>query len=694
MNTKSIVGRIGPLVVALALMQADVALAQSGLALVRGVVTDGASTPLAGASVTVTNTNTGTQRAMTTDSDGRFVAPGLPPGVYEIEAGKPGLAARRQEALRLLPGASVNVRFALREALTAETVTINDIPAAIEPATAAVRDVIEGDMLVALPLFGRNALDLAATLPAVARRSTGDLAIAGHDALLQRLAVDGFEQTNPIGAGIAGLGGADAPWAVALESVDSLRLDTASYDVESSGGAGVISLQTKAGGNTLRGSALAMAPDSQFGGGIGGPIARNRHFFFASYEGRRETETAADVEDRLAQDVLFVRTDHAVTARHHLGARVTKTTFDRRAPARRWIGELDVHAVAGHLNSVLSPSLVHEVRVQAGAREGIAWLPLFSAEGHVDRLQIANSLTWAGGGHVVKGGIDANRDDMERVAPPAIDVNRFAFFIQDDWRLGDVTLHGGVRNDQERVEPFGTRTDTWSPRGSVAWNPNGGRLVIRGGYGVFYAQTPVFTVLREAPRIRQLTVGGDWEPLRHTVLSATYFRVAGEGVVVEREARDIAPILGSPLDVRVVGASTYDAIAFGAQRRFAQGYSYRFSYTLSRANEDDARGTLDQRHRVAASFVYPTDVLADRYSGWARHALSDWTLSGVAVLARSGWERRSLDFRAARHFDLSGTARLSLLWETVNLTGGGEASGIITALPEGRVMQVGARVEF
>jgi hypothetical protein len=694
MNTKSIVGRIGALAVALALLQADDALAQSGLALVRGFVFDSTATAVAGASVTVTNTDTGAQRALTTDAWGRFAAVALPPGVYEIEAGRQGLAARRQEGLRLVAGANVDVRFELREAPIADTITVNDIPAALAPGNAAARDVIDGDTLAALPLFGRNVLDLTATLPAITRRPTGDLAIAGHDALLQRLAVDGFDLTNPAGAGIAGLGGGDAPWALALESVESLRLDVAGYDVESGGGAGVISVQTKAGGNTLRGSALAMAPDNQFGGGIGGPIARNQHFFFASYEGRRETETADDVEDRLAQNALLLRTDHAVSARHHLGARFSYTTFDRRALARGRSSTFDTHAVAGHLNSVLGPSLVHEVRVQVGTRDGSLLLPLYFSGGQIDRLQIANSLTWAGSGHVVKAGIDAGRDDMERVAPSPVDVSRVALFIQDDWRLGDVTLHGGVRNDQERFDPFGTHTDTWSPRGSIAWNPHAGRLVIRGGYGVFYAQTPVFTVLREAPRIRQLTVGGEWEPLRHTVLSATYFHFAGEGIVVEREPRDIAPMLGSPLEVGIVNASSYDAITFGAQRRFAQGYSYRFSYTLARANENDGRGMLDQRHRVAASFVYPTDVLADRYSGWTRHALTDWTFSGVAVLARSGSERGSVDFRAARHFELTGTARLSLLWETVNVTGGGEPIGIITALPEGRVMQVGARLVF
>jgi hypothetical protein len=693
MNTKSIVRRIGPLLAVLVLLQADVASAQSGLAVVRGLVVDSSSTPLAGASVTVTNADTGARRALATDAEGRFAVAGLPPGLYEIEARGQQLAARRQEGLRLDAGASVDLRLELRDAPTGDTITVNDIPAAIEPSNAAVRDVIDAETLVALPLFGRNVLDLTATLPAVARRSTGDLAIAGHDALLQRLAVDGFEQTNPVGAGIAGLGGADAPWVLALESVQGLKLDAASYDVESSG-LGVISLQTKAGGNIVRGSALALAPDNQFGGGIGGPIARNRHFFFGSYEGRRETRTSDDAEERLAQNALLVRTDHAITARHQLGARVSSTTFDRRAAARGWNSELDSQAVAGHLNSVFGSSLVHEVRVQEASRDGHVRLPLFSAAGQIDRLQIANSLTWAGGGHIVKAGIDAGRDDMDRLAPPAIDVSRFSLFIQNDWRLGDVTLHGGVRNDQERFDPFGVHTDTWSPRGSVAWNPKAGRLVIRGGYGIFYAQTPVHTVLREAPRVRQLTVGGEWEPLRHTVLSATYAHFAGEGVVVEREPRDIASLLGGPLDALVVGASTYDAIVLGAQRRFAQGYSYRVAYTLARVNDEDARGTLDQRHRVAASFVYPTDVLANRYSGWLRHALTDWTLSGVAILARSGWERGSFDVRAARHVDLTGSARLSLLWETVNLTGGGEATGIITALPEGRVMQVGARVSF
>ena len=165
MNVKIIAGRFAALV-ALATSLATVpALAQSATGVVRGEVVDPSGAPMDAVTVVILNIETADRRELTTDRQGRFVAPLLPPGPYEVTAARAGFAVRRQEELELRPGRTETLRLELDAAAVPDTITIGPTPSVIDAAQSHAGGSVAWSEIQQLPLAERRVLDLARLIP-------------------------------------------------------------------------------------------------------------------------------------------------------------------------------------------------------------------------------------------------------------------------------------------------------------------------------------------------------------------------------------------------------------------------------------------------------------------------------------------------------------------------------------------------
>jgi Carboxypeptidase regulatory-like domain len=302
--------------------------AQSHLATIRGVILDPTGAPVPGATVRAVNEATGDVRSATTGTDnGKFAIPALQPGLYRVEAEKQGFALRTAH-IEL----QVNQERSLDLTLTVGPVTERTaVVAAVEPVerdSAALSTVIEERQVAGLPLDGRNYLELSLLAPGTAPAPQGSASSLRGDFALtanggredaQGFLLDGVYNVDPK----LNTPGVQLP----VDAIQEFGVLTNGYDSSfGRNAAGQINVVTRSGTNEFRGSVYGFvrtralnarnffappnepAPDynrEQVGGSIGGPIVRNRTFFFGDYEHthRREgitqvTNVPTDLERR------------------------------------------------------------------------------------------------------------------------------------------------------------------------------------------------------------------------------------------------------------------------------------------------------------------------------------------------------------------------------------------------------------
>jgi hypothetical protein len=164
--------------------------AQVASARLTGIVRDATGAPLAGAAVAVTAVRTGAISKVTTNAEGLYVAPGLPPGEYRISVEAPGFQTIVRERVPLSTGETIRLDVVLQPAGTAESVTVTaDVPV-LRTETGSLGQVISGAQIAHLPLAGRTFISLAALAPASRcrrRRCCADQRRpAPHDGLLRQ----------------------------------------------------------------------------------------------------------------------------------------------------------------------------------------------------------------------------------------------------------------------------------------------------------------------------------------------------------------------------------------------------------------------------------------------------------------------------------------------------------------------------
>ena len=276
---------------------------------IRGVVDDPRGLVIAGATVAIVNIDTGMRRFVTTDAEGRFSFDLLPPGDYSARAVAPGMSPQITPQLHVDVGGSAQLDFHLTVAGAQENITVSGAPSAVETQSSAVSTILDERALADLPLDGRRFSDLALLSPGVTldprsltSSTNGDLSFGGIRGFQNSFLVDGGDYNNAFFAQARGR--YREPYAFSTEVVQEFRVSSNAYGAElGRAGGAVVNVVTKSGSNHLHGTGFYYFRDSalgandpflaykphdrqqQFGNTIGGPIKRNKIFFFAGFDG-------------------------------------------------------------------------------------------------------------------------------------------------------------------------------------------------------------------------------------------------------------------------------------------------------------------------------------------------------------------------------------------------------------------------
>ncbi|HZR31794.1 MAG TPA: carboxypeptidase regulatory-like domain-containing protein [Terriglobales bacterium] len=275
---------------------------------IRGAISDQSGARISAAEIALVNTATGVRERATSNSEGGFVFDLLPPGDYSLRVTAPGMTPQLHTGLHLEVGGALRLDVRLSIAGANESVTVSEAPAMVETQSSAVSSVIDERAISDLPLNGRRFTDLALLTPGVTQdprgltsASNGDLAFGGVRGFQSSFLVDGADNNNAFFAQARGR--YRAPYQFSNEVVQEFRVSSNSYGAElGRAGGAVVNVVTKSGTNHIHGGAFYFLRDSgfnarphfldfkpsdrqhQFGFTLGGPVRRNRAFFYAGFD--------------------------------------------------------------------------------------------------------------------------------------------------------------------------------------------------------------------------------------------------------------------------------------------------------------------------------------------------------------------------------------------------------------------------
>ncbi len=304
----------GALVLLGLLAFADPAFAQITSATISGTIKDQTGAVLPGVDVLVTNADTGLKRSSVTDANGHFTVAGLPPGPYDTRASLQGFGTA-VERVTLVVAQEAGLTLTLRVGTTEESITVTGTAPLVDTRSAALSAVVTEETISQLPLNGRNYIDLALLQPGVASFSEKDSTASSNRGTKLNINGMSFRSNSYLldGANMRGYAGtatvSAAETTLGVETIQEFRVVTNSFSADYGRAmGGVISLVTKSGTNSVHGSAFEFFRDSkmdarnffdrgsdpppfqrhQFGTSAGGPIRKNRLFFFGGVERLQE----------------------------------------------------------------------------------------------------------------------------------------------------------------------------------------------------------------------------------------------------------------------------------------------------------------------------------------------------------------------------------------------------------------------
>src|SRR5574341_1329142 len=294
---------------------------QATTGIVRGVVSDPSGTPVAGATVSLREPQTGFQRTLTTNERGVFVATLLPLGTYDVSARAVGFNEAKRTGVQVRGGETVDLPLRLA-AIELQAVTVTATPPVVDATRIESSTRLPTQAVASLPNNGRNYLNLTLLTPGVAvvQGPDGDeLTVAGQRGIYNNVSVDGADFNNPFFG--EHRGGQRPPFTFNLDAVQEMVVIASGANAEfgrSSGG--FVNVITKSGTNELHGSAHVYGKDGalsgrphfggvtqpqpdfsqqQFGFTLGGPIKRDRAFFFIAYDQQNAEETKQQNPNRI-----------------------------------------------------------------------------------------------------------------------------------------------------------------------------------------------------------------------------------------------------------------------------------------------------------------------------------------------------------------------------------------------------------
>jgi len=292
---------------------------------ISGAVTDRSGAVVIGAVLKLVNTAQHTTYSAVSDKQGFYTFPNLPVGHYDLDITATGFNPQRKTDLTVDADSALRVNASLEVGTRSDVVTVTSETAVqVETTATHLGEVVSGDQMTAIPLNGRSYIDLLAIQPGVAPVSTllpssvimagvtgsidpsgdenpGNLSINGQRESSNGFVVNGINVEEPMNGGTAVLPN--------LDSIEEFRVLTTNFDPEYGNyNGGIITVVSKSGTNRLHGKAFeffrntnldakgyfdqtrAAYKQNQFGGAVGGPIKRDKIFFFTDYQGTRTTQ--------------------------------------------------------------------------------------------------------------------------------------------------------------------------------------------------------------------------------------------------------------------------------------------------------------------------------------------------------------------------------------------------------------------
>jgi hypothetical protein len=293
----------------LAIALAVVSWAQTTQGGIVGAIRDEKGADIAGAKITITGSATGLKREFTTAGNGTYRVLALPNGIYDVRAEAQGFATVVEKGIEVGIDQVRTLDIVLRVSGTAETVTVEGNAVLTQTESSKLGEIIDNRKVEDLPLNGRDFAQLARLNPGVAvsggggGQQGGEGNVSGFSSNGQRstsnnFLVDGVDNNNYFAGEAAQL--------PSIDSIQEFEVQTNTFSAQYGRNSGsVVNLVTKSGTNTLHGSAyeffrndaldarnffsIADSPLrlNQFGGTLGGPVLKNKTFFFLNYEGFR-----------------------------------------------------------------------------------------------------------------------------------------------------------------------------------------------------------------------------------------------------------------------------------------------------------------------------------------------------------------------------------------------------------------------
>lgn len=280
---------------------------------IRGRVTNPAGEPVATATVTARNTQTGLERTTTTNENGAYVVHLLPPGTYNVRAQMLGFADREMAniTVRLGEVSTVNIQVEVR-AVQLSAIEVTSARPPVNVASATVAQNVSRAEIENLPVLGRDFTDFinlsGVVSPDPGETTGGQFSIAGQRASQTSIQIDGVDANNAFFG--ENRGGSRIPFVFSLESIQEFQIVTNGFDVEYGNySGGIVNVVTRGGTNDYRGSAYANYRSdaltgrgfldtvkvgnyevTQYAGSFSGPLVRNKAFFLFSLDGQRRRE--------------------------------------------------------------------------------------------------------------------------------------------------------------------------------------------------------------------------------------------------------------------------------------------------------------------------------------------------------------------------------------------------------------------
>ncbi|MGB6458711.1 MAG: carboxypeptidase regulatory-like domain-containing protein [Candidatus Acidiferrum sp.] len=290
---------------------------------ISGTVLDASGAAIAKASVTATNTDTGIRQTTLTDDKGFYSFPNLPIGHYEFEVTNAGFQPYHRTGIVIDANGALRIDAVLTVEGTSNSVQIIDTPLLVETVSTQNGEVVSGSEMTAVPLNGRSFTDLLTLQPGVAPATSitsetvqdvgasvlspsgdlnpGTISINGQREFANSFIVNGSDVEEDVNMGAAIVPN--------LDSIAEFRILTNNFDAEyGEFSGGQVNVVTKSGTNTFHGDVFEFARNTdldarnyfsptrgafdqnQFGGTFGGPIKKDKIFFFADYQGTRSTQ--------------------------------------------------------------------------------------------------------------------------------------------------------------------------------------------------------------------------------------------------------------------------------------------------------------------------------------------------------------------------------------------------------------------